>query len=148
MNRQITKEVYNFLALHMKDIQTRKMTMVRQYSMDYDKYVKLLSFLNRYIKNIEVYLDNAVVADGESAPPFVTIGSIVDVKDSSRRTRSFIITAVGTSSTYEASSGCEAVSCFSELGMQLLFKEPGQEIKLEKQGGSLGTISAIRYDMA
>jgi transcription elongation GreA/GreB family factor len=146
MNRHISKEVYSYIALHMKEIQSKKMIMVRQFSMDYDKYVKILGFLNRYIKNLEVYIDNAVMVEGESEPPFVTIGSIVGIKDSSRRSRSYIITGVGTSSTYEASNGCEAVSCFSELGMHLLLKEPGQEIKLEKSGVS-GTISSIRYDM-
>lgn len=147
MNRQITKEVYSFLATHMKDIQYRKMTLVRQYSMDYDLYVKLLGFLNKYIKKLEHYLDNAVIVEGENKPPFAIIGGIVDVKDTSRQGRSYIITAVGTSSTYQASSGCEAVSCFSELGMYLLFKETGQSIKFEKQGGPSGTISSIRYEM-
>ncbi len=146
MNRQITKEVYSYLALHMKDIQNRKIAMVRQYSMDYDKYVKVLGFLNRYIKSLEMYIDNAVVVEGESKPPFVTIGSVVDIKDSSRRSRSYIITGTGTASTYEASSGCEALSCFSELGMQLLLKEAGQEIRLDK-GRATGIISGIRYDM-
>jgi transcription elongation GreA/GreB family factor len=146
MNRQITKEVYNYLALHMKEIQSRKISMVRQFSMDYDKYVKVLGFLNKYIKNLEVYIDNAEVAKGESKPPFVTIGSVVDIKDSSRRSRSYIITGAGTEGTYESSGGCEAVYWFSELGMQLLLKEAGQEIRLEK-GKATGTITGIRYDM-
>ncbi len=146
MNRQITKEVYNYLALHMKEIQSRKISMVRQFSMDYDKYVKVLGFLNKYIKNLEVYIDNAEVAKGESKPSFVTIGSVVDIKDSSRRSRSYIITGAGMEGTYESSGGCEAVYWFSELGMQLLLKEAGQEIRLEK-GKATGTITGIRYDM-
>jgi transcription elongation GreA/GreB family factor len=146
MNRQITKEVFSFLAMHMKDIQSRKMKLVKQYSMDYDMYVKVLEFLNSYIKDIEVYLDNSVIVEGDSAPPFAVIGSIVSVKDASKREHSYIITAAGTSSTYEASSGCQDVSCFSELGMRLLFKEVGQEVKLGKQSGTSGTISSIKYD--
>jgi transcription elongation GreA/GreB family factor len=131
----------------MKDMQYRKMKLVKQYSMDYDKYVKVLGFLNSYIKDIEVYLDNTVIVEGESTPPFAVIGSIVSVKDASKREQSYILTAAGTSSTYEASSGCKDISCFSELGMQLLFKEVGQEIKLGKQSVALGTLSSIRYDM-
>jgi transcription elongation GreA/GreB family factor len=147
MDRHITKGVFNYLAMHMKDVQTRKMKIVKQFVMDYDKYVKVLGYINAYIKNLETYLDNAIITEGEDRPPFVVIGSIVDIKDSARRSHSYIITAAGTSSTYEASSGCEAVSCFSDLGMRLLLKEAGQEIRLEKQGGPSGTISDIRYDM-
>ena len=40
--------------------------MIKGYSLDYDSYMGMLSFLNGYIKMVEHLLDNAIFAAGET----------------------------------------------------------------------------------
>ena len=79
METSLTKEIYNFLVLHIIEIRNKKISIANRYSAGYDKYTRALDFINTYIMRIENFLDKVMIADGSHIPPLVIIGSVVDV---------------------------------------------------------------------
>ncbi|MGI5849343.1 MAG: hypothetical protein ACOX8Q_04675 [Christensenellales bacterium] len=150
MAKQITKEIYNFLVLHILEMRNQKINIANQYSIDYEKYIEVLEFLNSYIISIEEFLDKAKIVTGDHIPPFVIIGSIVDVADTiSKTSRSLMIMAPGSHTVYdETKDGCEMVSCFSDIGRSMLLQEEGHSLTIKKPGGSIyRKIQRITYDL-
>jgi transcription elongation GreA/GreB family factor len=133
--------------MHVIDMQKNKMSIVKRYSMDYDKYTAALDLLNGYIHDVEDYLDNASVTDGEQEAPFVIIGSAVDILEkASGRVQTFTIVPPGRNGL--SKSGSQVVSCFCSFGRALLLKKEGHEISIEETGGrAAGVIQRIRYDL-
>ncbi|MDD5016516.1 MAG: hypothetical protein PHO15_00275 [Eubacteriales bacterium] len=146
---QVTKEIYSFLVQHILDMRDRKISIANNFSMDYEKYVNILSFLNSYIKSVEAFLEKVDIINGVHTPPFVIIGSVVEVLDMRQKKHSFIIMAPGKSSRYDqANDGYETLSCLSDAGRSLLLKKRGQELTINKPDGQLvGTIERICFNM-
>lgn len=134
MITQVTKEIHKFLELHVLELQNNKISIASRYLMNYEKYIKVLSSLNSYIKTIESYIDEVSINDGEHIAPFVIIGSAVDVQDMlTQEKRSIIITETGDGGNEDCFAACdENVSFLSDIGRKLLFKEAGQSILIKR----------------
>lgn len=143
----MTKEIYNYLVMHILDMQKNKLSMISKYAMDYDKYTAALDLLNGYIKGIEHYLNNTSIMEGEHEAPFVIIGSTVVVREkSSGKVHSFTI--VPPSRSHSPNSDSKPVSCFCGFGSSLLLKKEGHQVSVERPGGmAAGVIQGITYDL-
>jgi transcription elongation GreA/GreB family factor len=141
----ITKETAKFLELHAMEYQSKKIAIANHYIADYKKYIHVLNFLNNYISTIENYIDRADTSQGENNVPFVIIGSIVDIRDASdNKTCTLVVREPG---ARHADSPYEEVSCLSGLGQALLFKEAGEEIRLQETDCDFtGTVEKVRRD--
>ena len=133
MITQVTKEIHRFLELHILDLQNDKISIASSYLMNYEKYVKVLHLLNSYIKNIEAFIDEVNIQDGEHKPPFVIIGSTVEIEDSSsHETRRLTITVTeGSAQADDAPGSGEPVSFLSDTGIRLLLREEGQSVTIK-----------------
>lgn len=148
MIKRVTREIHKFLELHVLDLQNNKINIANRYLKDYEKYIKVLNFLNSYIKTVEKYIDEADIAGFEQIPPFVIIGSTVELQDiSSRKKRTFIITESDECNTYDADS-YDNVSFISDFGESLLFKEVGQILTIKQPDNErIIKIEKITYDL-
>lgn len=143
-------EVLNYLTLHIMDIRDKKISIANCFSMDYEKYIQTLQFLNNYIETLEDFIEKARRIEEKNIEPFVIIGSVVDFTDSgSHKPRSFIILAPGTSSRYDqAHDGHTTISCLSDAGRAMLFKRAGDEVAVRQGDTPLsGQIVRISYDI-
>ena len=148
MTLQVTKEIHKFLELHVLEMQNNKISIASRYLMDYEKYIKVLNTLNSYIKVLETYIDDVCLREGEHTPPFVIIGSTVDVQDmSTQEKRILFITLTDDEGKEECFEACdETVSFLSDIGRKLLFKEVGQSISVKGPEGELNLgIDRISY---
>ena len=75
----ITKEVFQYLINHIRELQDKKISIVNVFALDYDEFMTMLDLVNADIKRIENYLDNARIGTDQHALPFVIIGSVVHV---------------------------------------------------------------------
>lgn len=116
--------------------------------MDYEKYTAALKILNDYLHSLEDNVNKASIVDGESEPPFVIIGSTVEVRESSGRALSFTVMLPGNGSPGGLKGGSQHVSCLGACGRTLLLKQLGEKVAFETAEGKVtGVIERIIYDM-
>ncbi len=140
----MTKEIYNYLVMHILDMQKNKIKIISRYSMDYEKYTTALDILNGYIRSVENCINKAYIAKGDHKAPLVIIGSTVGIRDASGQMQYYTVTTPDMTSSVSGGVS-RAVSCFGGLGRELLLKEEGEQIEL---GDKLnGVIADIQYDM-
>ncbi len=147
MKTLVTNEIHRFLQFHALEMQDNKIKIANRYLANYEEYIRVLSFLNSYIKTVEKALDLLDISIGEHIPPFVIIGSKVELKDANAE-RKYVFLTDESGEYAPVSAPCEAVPFHSGLGKELLFKEVGYTIKTEKGGNEfMGTIEQISYDL-
>lgn len=66
----ITKEVFQYLINHIRELHDKKISVVNVFALDYDAFMSTLDFINAYIKRIDNYLDNARIGTGYHATSF------------------------------------------------------------------------------
>lgn len=150
MVKQVTRLIHRFLELHILELQNNTISIASRYLMNYDMYIKVLNILNSYTKCIETYIDKASITDGENTPPFVIIGSTVELLDiSSQEKRSLLITeAVDGSMENVMGASTQTVSFLSDIGRTLLLKEEGQSVEIQTtEGESAFRINRINYHL-
>ena len=127
----VSKEVFDFLLDHMLDIHKRKMNIISPYVRCYDKYMKMLNFLNAYIRRIGDFLDTAVVTDENRPFPFVILGSRVMMQSDV-----FFQNTVYSINLpeEECAANVSCYDCLSPMAEALLFKGIGDKVALKDNG--------------
>jgi transcription elongation GreA/GreB family factor len=147
----LTKEIHRFLELHTLELQNSKISIANRYLTDYEKYIKVLNFLNSYIGTIEKYIDKAGIEAGEHSAPFVIIGSTVEVEDLATQKKHTVMVEKPDAdyATAGPDSGCEYAPFLSAASLSLLFKETGQQLTLQdgEENEYTGRIERIDYNL-
>jgi transcription elongation GreA/GreB family factor len=118
----ITKEVFQYLINHIRELQDKKISIVNVFALDYDEFMTMLDLVNADIKRIENYLDNARIGTDQHALPFVIIGSVVHVieqKDGKVYKYRINLPDKKPSNT-NVNADIQNVSCISLIGRALL----------------------------
>lgn len=118
--------------------------MIKCYSLDYDSYTGMLDYLNSYIKKLEYLLDNAIIATGETPPPFLVIGSTAVICRNGVETEYSVILPNGGHLSRQR-VGAQVLKVGTADADELLFKPVGESANLESIGQS-GQIDNIIYD--
>lgn len=150
MITSVTNEIHRFLQLHAQELQDDKISLANRYLTDYEKYMQVINFVNNYTKTLEKCIDRLDISPGEHVPPFVIIGSMVEVQDAlTQKQRMLIISEPGSEPPSAAENvQYETISFLSDLGKSLLFKAVGQNLKIEEDGmACIGTIERINYNL-
>ncbi len=144
MRVTMTKHIYDYLANHMMYIHHQKLNMIKGYSLDYDSYMGMLSFLNGYIKKLEQLIDNAIITAGEDCPPIMIIGSTAVIRRDGVETEYGIILPCGGHLSRQR-PGAMVLTAGTPAADALLFKTVGEEVFLETFDQN-GNIDRIIYD--
>lgn len=146
----ITKEVFQYLINHIRELQDRKISIVNIFALDYAAFMTALDFINAYIKRIDKYLDNVRIGTGYHALPFVIIGSVIhviDQKDGKVYKYKINLPDKKPSNT-SVSADIQNVNCISPIGKALLFREISEEVVLEIDNKKLaGIIEKIEFEL-
>lgn len=138
MNMTITKPVFSYLYNHIVDINNKKMNIVNNFAMDYDKYMMMLNFIKAYIKKLENYVEKVYVVDGTDKLPFVIYHSIVRMESKDgRETHSCSVTLP--KSEHEMVCQIQNVTmipCIEPTAFSLIFKNRGEGIEIQREGKS------------
>lgn len=146
-NMKATYVICNYLMYHVADLQKRKTAIARQYSKEYDAYVKMLRFLDAYLQGIEEQLDACQRVTGPDIAPFVILGSVEEVKNTETgESMRLCVTLPVEGMRLSYDKEAKTVSCFSAAGRALLFMEPGQPFALE-DGRKSFVINEIEYPL-
>jgi transcription elongation GreA/GreB family factor len=133
MGNIISKDVFDYLLDHMLDIHRKKMGIISAYSLDYDSYTSKLNFLNSYVREIEAFLETAMVQGEESDLPFVILGSVVYVsKHTSEHAKIKIVLPKEQPGINE--KDIEFHTCFSDIGHSMLLKRIGENVQVGHGG--------------
>ena len=144
MRVTMSKENYNYLANHLVYIHREKLNMIKGYSLDYDSYIGMLDYLNAYIKRLEHLLDNAIIATGDTLPPFMVIGSTAVISRNGVQTEYSVILPNGGHLSRQR-IGAQVLQAGTPDADALLFKAAGESVCLESIGPD-GQIDSIIYD--
>ena len=144
MRVTMSKEHYNYLANHLVYIQRDKLSMIKGYSLDYDSYTGMLDYLNGYIKKLEHLLDNAIIATGDTPPPFMVIGSTAVISRNGVDTEYSVILPNGGHLSRQR-QGVQVIEAGTKNADELLFKSMGENVSFESIGQN-GQIVSIIYD--
>lgn len=146
----ITKEVFQYLINHIRELQDRKISIVNIFALDYDAFMSALDFINAYIKRIDKYLDDVRIGTGQHALPFIIIGSVVHVieqKDGKVYKYRINLPDKKPSNT-NVNADIQNVSCISLIGRALLFRNLSDDVVVEIDNKKLtGIIEKIEFEL-
>jgi len=144
MRLTMSKQIYNYLANHMMYIHHHKLNVIKGYSLDYDSYMGMLSYLNSYITNLESILDNAIISSGAVNPPIMIFGSTAVIKLNDAQMECGIILPNGGHLSRQR-PGAQVFAAGTPDADTLLLKTAGEDVFLEAFG-ECGSIDSIIYD--
>jgi transcription elongation GreA/GreB family factor len=144
MRLTMTKQIHHYLANHMMYIHRHKLNIIKGYSIDYDSYTGMLSYMNNYINYLEHLLDNAIISSVDTEPPIMIFGSTAVINWNGVQTECGIILPNGGHLTRRR-PGAQVFAAGTPDAEALLFKTVGESITLDAFGES-GHIDRIIYD--
>lgn len=138
------KPIFENLVRHMAEIEDDKAKFIEEYvyrsSQDRDK---LRDFFDHYTSVIEKFAGTISKDDADITPPFVIIGSLVQVQDLANGN----IIDLRVINPLRDEVGFDDVSCLSPVGKALLLKKVGDSVSINTPGGVITyKIESIKYN--
>ena len=143
----ITKEMFQYLVEHIKDVHNKKISIANAFALDYSAFITVLEFVNSYIRTIENYLEAAKIGSGQHELPFVILDCTVFVtshKDG--KTYRYRIIPPTNKTPSENIDDLISIDCISPLGKALLFKSVEDKVESVGLTGKIQKIDFINEE--